>query len=189
MDWRTGKGFVTGVLTTALLFGAAGTAYSAVKEAMIPVSYHNIKIMLDGKELEPKDPNGNAVEPFIYEGTTYLPLRAVAEALGKDVVWDGENYVVGLNTKAEEPPKEEQPPVVPAEGYSRNNPAPLGVAQKLSVANSGTEYDAIVTMSEIIDGQAAWELLHDANAFNKEPGEGKKYILAKFHVKVENVCL
>ena len=34
------------------------------------------------------------MEPFIYEGTTYLPVRAVSEALGKNVSWDSETKTV-----------------------------------------------------------------------------------------------
>jgi hypothetical protein len=28
------------------------------------------------------------VEPFVSDGTTYLPVRAIADALGKNVSWD-----------------------------------------------------------------------------------------------------
>ena len=34
------------------------------------------------------------MEPFIYNGTTYLPVRAVGEALGKQVGWDGKTKTV-----------------------------------------------------------------------------------------------
>ena len=38
-----------------------------------------INIEVNGKVFEPKDVNGNAVSIFVYEGTTYAPLRALAE--------------------------------------------------------------------------------------------------------------
>ena len=47
--------------------------------------YDNIKIFMDGEEVTPKDGNGQSVEPFIYNGTTYLPVRAVSNAIGKEV--------------------------------------------------------------------------------------------------------
>jgi hypothetical protein len=40
--------------------------------------------------LEPKDANGNPVEAFMYNGTTYLPVRAISSAFDKSIVWDGE---------------------------------------------------------------------------------------------------
>lgn len=36
---------------------------------------------------------------FVYEGTTYVPLRFMAESLGKEVAWDGKtsSIFVGRN--------------------------------------------------------------------------------------------
>ena len=56
----------------------------------------DVKIVVDGKELQPKDADGNVVEPIIYNGTTYLPVRAIAGAFDKPVYWDGENFTVYL---------------------------------------------------------------------------------------------
>ncbi len=39
---------------------------------------------------EMTDVNGNAVDAFVYDGTTYLPARAISEANGNIVSWDGE---------------------------------------------------------------------------------------------------
>ena len=61
--------------------------------------YRDIKIKLDGTEITPKDANGKTVEPFIIDGTTYLPVRAVGEAMGLDVDWDGETSIVQLEDK------------------------------------------------------------------------------------------
>jgi len=55
----------------------------------IDILYKDIKIYVDGNLIIPKDAAGRIVEPFIYEGTTYLPVRAISEALGKTVEWDG----------------------------------------------------------------------------------------------------
>lgn len=58
--------------------------------------YNDIKVVIDGKRADLKDANGNTVEPFIVDGTTYLPVRAVANALDKAVSWDGETRTVYL---------------------------------------------------------------------------------------------
>ena len=55
----------------------------------IDITYRDIKIFVDGEIVIPKDAAGKVVEPFIHEGTTYLPVRAISEALGKPVEWDG----------------------------------------------------------------------------------------------------
>ena len=51
------------------------------------LNYNNISIYINEKQIEPKDVSGNIVEPFIIDGTTYLPVRAVAQAFEKNVDW------------------------------------------------------------------------------------------------------
>lgn len=63
--------------------------------------YRNIGVTLDGKALELRDAQGKAVEPFLLDGTTYLPLRAVAGSLGLQVEWDGANSRVILESSPE----------------------------------------------------------------------------------------
>lgn len=80
------------MLTSAMVFAKEGSE-------TINVIYDNIKILIDGKEFEPTDANGNAVEPFIYNGTTYLPVRAIATAFDKDVDWEAQTSTVSLGSK------------------------------------------------------------------------------------------
>ena len=77
----------------------ASTAYATVGSRTAELFYNNIKIMLNGKEVVPTDGNGNTIEPFIIDGTTYLPVRGVASALGLDVGWDAETSTVVLTDK------------------------------------------------------------------------------------------
>ena len=87
---------IAGVLIGIML--TSGAAFAKQMSERIDVLYNNIKIIIDGVEYTPTDVNGNTVEPFIYKGTTYLPLRAIANAFDKDVDWNGENYTVILNS-------------------------------------------------------------------------------------------
>lgn len=92
--------FAAGMLTMALLGGLFTTAKNAYQK--IDVLYNDVKIILDGETLEPTDAVGNPVEPFIYNGTTYLPVRAVATAFDKEVAWDEETFTVTLTSKVPE---------------------------------------------------------------------------------------
>lgn|GEM_PF-7045128 len=65
----------------------------------INVAYRDIRLVVDGVEVTLKDVNGVSVEPFAYNGTTYLPVRAVAEALKKEVSWDGDASTVYYNNR------------------------------------------------------------------------------------------
>ena len=90
------KGIIIGIVIGATL---VPTSYAIVGTVTKELSYNNIKIALDGKEVKPTDANGNYVEPFIIDGTTYLPVRGIANALGLYVDWDGKTNSVILNTQ------------------------------------------------------------------------------------------
>lgn len=76
------------ILALALML-VFSTVVFAARRVNITVTYDNIKVVVDGREVQfGKDSKGNQIEPFIYNGTTYLPIRAVGEALGKQVQWD-----------------------------------------------------------------------------------------------------
>lgn len=91
------QGLIAGVLVGVILM--SGTGFAKQLNEWAEVFYNNIKIYVDGGEIVPKDANGNLVEPFIMNGTTYLPVRAVASALGKDVEWDGLTSSVFIGKK------------------------------------------------------------------------------------------
>jgi len=92
------QGLIAGVLIGTML--TSGIALAANTTTLYNVVANGVKIVVDGKKLSPTDANGNKVEPMIYNGTTYLPVRAVANALGKAVYWDGPNYTVYLGNGA-----------------------------------------------------------------------------------------
>lgn len=83
-------GFLIGIIVAGSISIAANTT------TLYDVITSGVKIIVDGIKLNPTDAKGNKVEPIIYNGTTYLPVRAVADALGKSVYWDGPNFTVYL---------------------------------------------------------------------------------------------
>ena len=101
---KTIKGYVLGFLSAVLIITTIG--YAANTTTLYDVLTEGIKIVVDGQKINPTDANGNTVEPFIYNGTTYLPVRAISNAIGKAVYWDGPNYTVylgNMNGKLEYP--------------------------------------------------------------------------------------
>ena len=79
---------IVGILSVVVLTGGA---IAATNSKNINIFFRNIKLIIDGAEYVPTDADGNVVEPFIYNGTTYLPVRAIANALGVDnanIAWD-----------------------------------------------------------------------------------------------------
>lgn len=86
------QGLILGILIGTML--TSGIVFAKQISETINAVYMNVKLVIDGEEITPKDANGNVVEPFIYNGTTYLPVRAIGEAFDKDVHWDGETATV-----------------------------------------------------------------------------------------------
>lgn len=91
------RDFASGFIVALLIIAMCGVALASSGVVQKELHYNNIKITLDGKQITLADANGNPVEPFIIDGTTYLPVRAVSGALGLDVGWDGATSTVTLN--------------------------------------------------------------------------------------------
>lgn len=92
------KKFISGFLCAVLLFCLIGTAVAVTGQKSALLDYLDIKVTLNGGTVTPKDANGNTVEPFAIDGTTYLPLRAVSSALGLGVDWDQATHTVKLTS-------------------------------------------------------------------------------------------
>ncbi|NCE66127.1 hypothetical protein D1159_16485 [Pseudoflavonifractor sp. 524-17] len=87
--------FVSGAIAMLLLVGLPVTALAASGAIRIEVS--PISVLVDGKVFQPKDAKGNDVMVFTYNGTTYAPIRALAEAYGLEVGYDGERNIATVN--------------------------------------------------------------------------------------------
>lgn len=80
------KKFILGVLASTLVFSLSISALAISGRMTIEVDPINIQV--NGAAFQPTDVNGNEVPVFAYNGTTYAPLRALAEAYGLEVGYD-----------------------------------------------------------------------------------------------------
>ena len=75
--------------------------------AMAAIDYETARlrpdftIVIDGKEKNFKRADGSAAFALVYEDSTYLPLRAIGEALGKNVNWDEDTKTITLEGERE----------------------------------------------------------------------------------------
>lgn len=61
-------------------------------------------VFVDGKKQTFRDVEGKVVDPILYEGTTYLPVRAIGELMGKTVYWyQNEKRIELVEATTEEP--------------------------------------------------------------------------------------
>lgn len=79
---------ISGALLTQPIFAQQATK-------TIKAIYNNIAIVYNGTTLS----SDASTEPFMINGTTYLPLRMVGTALDKKVTWDGNNKRVIIEDK------------------------------------------------------------------------------------------
>jgi hypothetical protein len=92
------KQFIVGVIVGAMLFSTI-TVFAGTQT--IEAFFNNIKISIDGTVVDLKDVAGNPVEPLIYNGTTYAPIRAIAEAFGNEVKFNETTNIIEV-AKAKE---------------------------------------------------------------------------------------
>ena len=76
------KGFGSGLVLTVLIAALCVTA-TATSKRSIQVE-DGIGITLNGARFTPRDAAGKQVPVFLYNGTTYVPVRAISEAMGMD---------------------------------------------------------------------------------------------------------
>ena len=155
------------VVLVLILVLSTGTVIGAGIQKNISVQYGGVNIYIDGTKINPKDANGNAVEPIVYNGTTYLPVRAMSNAINKSVEWDEKTQTIYLGVKPG------------STVYNRLNPAPLKTTQILIKKDYSYDYKVGITINEIIRGEEAWKLILKENYYNSPAPEGKEYIVAK----------
>jgi len=177
------KGFICGFLVTFFLM--TGIVYAAGITATIEVVLNNVNVAINNEIFGVEDANyvlanGDEV-PFsiLYKGTTYLPIRKVAEFLGKEVTWDGNTRTAGIvDSIATET-------IVDTSTNSRTNPAGIGEKLVLECEDFfNGEYTVEMTLTKIVRGQVAENIILDANMFNSKSGSDKEYVLAKFKIKI-----
>ena len=75
-----------------------GTPSGSVETVSVVIS-DNITVTLDGTAKTFTDTNGKVVYPLNYNGTTYLPVRAVCGLVNIPVEWDGTTSTIYLGTR------------------------------------------------------------------------------------------
>lgn len=97
------KRLVIGIAAAAVL-GASTFAFASPQvQQIIGTLKPDVKIMFNNEELQAKDANGQRVYPVIINGTTYLPVRAVADAFKTNVEWEGSTQTVWLGSREKQP--------------------------------------------------------------------------------------
>ena len=65
-------------------------------QRIIAAFNNEIRIELNGETFKAIDDDGSVLKPIIYDGRTYLPLKALAEALSADVDWNPDTKTITI---------------------------------------------------------------------------------------------
>ena len=152
---------VSGILIGSMLTG--GITLAKTGSETLEAWFSDIKIVINGEEIHPKDANGNTVEPFIVNGTTYLPVRAIGEALQKEVKWDSTTNTVSLDDMilSEKAPAETSTPTPTATQAPVATPSECSYTTSEILQISGYRKDDI--KGEV---KAAWDVSQKNAAFS-----------------------
>lgn len=87
---KKNKIFLLGLVIGTIVTSVIPVMADSVRQA-IEVTFNSVNLQVNGQKIK--------VDNFLYNGTTYVPLRAVAEALDKDVDWINETKTVNIIDK------------------------------------------------------------------------------------------
>ena len=146
--WR---GFGLGLILTVAVTALSVSAMAATSSRTIQVE-EGVQISLNGATFVPRDANGNEVPVFLYDGTTYVPLRAVSEAMGVDVSYDSATKTAVLVTADKS---------VAQQGGSTSSYISADRAKEIALADAGVQAaDAVFLRAQLDwdDGRAEYEV-------------------------------
>jgi hypothetical protein len=85
------KSIMSLVVIGMTVSGAAGVYAGTNMQKITAYLNHSIGFKVNGVTYTPADPNGKKLAPITYQNTTYLPVRAIADALKVPVKYDSKS--------------------------------------------------------------------------------------------------
>lgn len=170
MKWKK-----TILLTSSFLLVSAASAYAGSNYAQV-TAYLNkdIKFTINGAGWIPKDADGNELHPLIYNGSSYLPLKSIAGALGASVNWDSDTETIQIQSVSQntygadpyEPYKDSQDYTDDGNNPAyRNTPSILQGDQENAVKNAYHGINAIQKTAALlgVEPSTVWSELQKGN--------------------------
>ena len=81
---RGARNFILGMITMALIFALVMTvgANTGRRTETVNITYDNIKIVINGQPTTLRDLQGNPIEPFLMDGTMFVPISPLVRQFG-----------------------------------------------------------------------------------------------------------
>ena len=117
----------------------------------IDVIINNVNIKINDETLANKNDNYTLANgqkiPYsiLYKGTTYLPMRVVAESVGKDVSWDNATSTASINDKESDNVSDENINLIDVDPNNIDYKLSiLGTTQDVDYENFKSKWDLVV---------------------------------------------
>ena len=132
------------LILTAVAVCAASAVIGASTSSLIKNIQCQLRpdftVVIDGVEQTFKDADGNVVYPVLYDGTTYLPVRAIGELMNKTVYWYEDEKRIEL--KSEGSTVTDADVIIPSGGSGTQSAADsasvsLDKAKEIAVSKAG----------------------------------------------------
>lgn len=175
---KFGKRLMSMALALVMIFGLTVNASAAASQNVTAKLSPDITVKLGNATQAMVDANGAPVYPVLYNGTTYLPVRAIGDMLGLDVAWVPFNRTVmlagfaahtNLKNTSDEANSGAASGAKPVNITARIDPGVIveynGKAQKMTDASgspvypmlyNGTTYLPVRAVSDMLDVDVTW---------------------------------
>ncbi|WP_339259217.1 stalk domain-containing protein [Paenibacillus sp. FSL R5-0713] len=97
---KSKKWLITASVFGMVLTGSAGVYAGTQLETIKAYLNHGLAIEVNGQKFTPTGDQGKKLAPITYQGSTYLPVRSIADALKTEVKYDSQNNKVSIGSSS-----------------------------------------------------------------------------------------
>lgn len=130
-----------------MLFLGTLTISALAISGRMTIEVDPINVMVNGEVFQPKDGLGHDVPIFVYNGTTYAPLRALAEAYGLEVGYDAEKNLATVVDPATKIPNPAIPNIDYSDWSAEDEAAYQEFTKLWDVTTQDTSYGSFVNLN------------------------------------------
>ena len=131
---------IGGVRTTPATQGTPDN--TAVEQTITVQMRPDYTIVIDGVARTFRNVNGKVVDPLLYQGSIYLPIRAIGELMGMNVEWDATDGTVFLSGEVTD--YDTNYSTGGATGTAAETAISMSRAREIALANAGLTADDVV---------------------------------------------
>ncbi|SEK86512.1 stalk domain-containing protein [Paenibacillus sp. OK003] len=92
------KWMLTAGVFSMVLTGSAGVYAGTQLETIKAYLNHGLGIEVNGQKFTPTGDQGKKLVPITYQGSTYLPVRSIADALNTEVTYDSKTNKISIGS-------------------------------------------------------------------------------------------